>query len=234
MENLPLDQNGHLFGKDVSEVGVIRIDDQVILADRCSYRCAWCNAWKSFQVTDTKVFQPEPCPVPDGATSVVDIDFPSGKIVVFDDLRRYFDVVGEEVEGYGSVLGDVRMMEAYAAQGLAWGHVGNSCPGMYRTGEGAYVIASPEYDDDKGDNVLPEGWTYVAGIITNTWAYSITDYDNHLARGGSLDTGQGTGPDVVEIPPGTYRFTHHTGEKGFDHYADGTVIFAHIERVKES
>jgi hypothetical protein len=30
-----------------------------------------------------------------------------------------------------------------------------------------------------------------------------------------------------------YRFTHHTGEKGFDHYAQGTVIFAHVERIGE-
>lgn len=251
MEALPIDQNGHLFGKgDTIQVYRFTTEETELISEkapelgtigplfsdaRFSYHCAWCDARRDFQIVGDVVRQPEPCPCPEGLTTTVYLTVPSGKIVVYDDLRHVYDGFDEGFASYNSALGQHQVIENMAKLGCAFGPVGNSCPGLYFTGElGKYVIASPEYDDDKGDNILPKGWVYAAGVITDRWAYSIADHDDYLAKGGSLDTGRGTGPDVVEVRPGTYRFTHHTNEKGFDYYADGTVIFAHIERIKES
>jgi hypothetical protein len=33
------------------------------------------------------------------------------------------------------------------------------------------------------------------------------------------------------VEPGTYEFTHHTGERGFDQWAKGTIVFAHIQKI---
>lgn len=58
-----------------------------------------------------------------------------------------------------------------AAVGCAYGPVGNSCPGLYRTGPDSYTIASPRYDDDDNPS-LPE-CARLTGICTDLWAYSI-------------------------------------------------------------
>jgi len=234
-QTLPLDQRGHLFGKNVDTVKVILFEDHDLILGNAgfSYRCAWCDAWQDFKVIDGVVCQPEPCPYPDGITTTVALAVPSGKLVVFDDLRDTYQLPPrvEEFASYNSVLGQHQVIEAMAAVGCAYGPVGNTCPGLYRTGEGTYAIASPDCDEDKGDNVLPDGWTYLAGIITDLWAYSIADHADFTAKGGTANTGRSHAPEVVNVPPGTYRFTHHTGESGFDSYADGAVIYADIERV---
>ena len=252
METLPLDQNGHLFGKgDSVQVHRFTAEETKRISERApergtiapmisdhlfSYSCAWCDAWKDFQVIGDVVKQPEPCPFPEGITTTTYLAVPSGKIVVYDDLRYVYDGFHDTFASYNSALGQHQVIEAFAKLGCAFGPVSNTCPDLFRTGEDMYAIASLEYDDDERElkRILPDGWTRLGGVITDLCAYSIADHDDYLAKGGSLDTGRGTGPDVVEVPPGTYRFTHHTGERGFDHYAPGTVIFAHIERIKET
>lgn len=233
-EKFHLDQNGHLFTK-ADTVDVIRFDDHDLFLDtHSSSRCAWCDAPKDFQAIDGMVCQPEPCLHPDGITTTVTLAVPSGRIVVYDDLRHVYDGFNDDFACYNSVLGQAQVTEAMAALGCAFGPVGNSCPGLYRTGEGAYVIASPGYDDEDEPTGFLAHLEPLARIITDLWAYSVADHDDYLAKGGASHPQRMHGPDVVEIPPGTYRFTHHTGERTFDHDVPGTVIFAHIDRIERT
>lgn len=164
-------------------------------------------------------------------TSVITLAVPSGKIIVTDDLRPVYNWSDEEAGDYNTALGQHNAIRIMAGQGCAYGPVGNSCPGLYRTGPGTYVIASPGWDPEKDDaEQVPEGWELLAAVITDLWAYSVADYGDWVARGGDaasiarFDT-------IVDIPAGAYEFTHHTGETGFDGYSAGTVIFAHIRKA---
>ncbi|MFD6115524.1 hypothetical protein ACFWG0_36315 [Streptomyces yangpuensis] len=108
------------------------------------------------------------------------------------------------------------------------GPVGNSCPGLYRTGPDSDIIASPRYDDDDNPS-LPES-ARLAGICTDLWAYPISDLEHWKSQGGD-SANLGWSDTVVEVPPGTCRFIHHSGERGFDRDAVETVTFAHVERI---
>jgi hypothetical protein len=114
-----------------------------------------------------------------------------------------------------------------AAIGCAYGPVSNSCPGLYRTGPDTYVIANPDCEEESPS--LSDD-TLLAGICTDLWAYSIPDFEHWTSRGGTAEKLNGA-ETIVEVRPGTYRFTHHSGERGFDPHAPETVIFAHVERI---
>ncbi|MCZ1021106.1 hypothetical protein [Streptomyces noursei] len=181
-----------------------------------------------FRVVEDAVEVVDPCPYPDGITTTITLDVPSGKLLVTDDLRPVFNWDDNVIADYNTVLGQAQAVEAMAAVGCAYGPVGNSCPGLYRTGPDSYIIASPRYDDDDNPSI-PES-TRLAGICTNLWAYSLADFEHWKAKGGDPAELGWTGT-VVDVPPGAYRFTHHSGERGFDSDSLETVIFAHIECV---
>ncbi len=101
---------------------------------------------------------------------------------------------------------------------------------LYRTGEDRYVIASPGYDQDDDQEELPPGWTLLAGLITDLWAYALADYEHWRSRGGDPDS-LDWGDTVTDVTPGSYQVTSHGGERGFDTHATGTVIFAHIGQI---
>lgn len=198
--------------------------------------CAMCGSRVRLDVRDGAIVAREPCPLPDGITSVVTLAVPSGRMIVTDDLRGVYGRWDEEgMASYNSVLGQHQAIEAMAREGCAYGPVGNTCPGMYRTGEDAYVIASVGWDEERDGAQVPPGWTLVAGIITDLWAYSIADYADWQARGGDVTWFARPEPgwdwDLVDVTPGTYEFTHHTGEPSFDRDAAGTVTFAHVRRL---
>jgi hypothetical protein len=168
--------------------------------------------------------------LPDSYTSVITLDVPSGKIIVTDDLRPVYDWRDEEAGSYNTALGQLNAIRLMAEQGCAYGPVGNSCPSLYRTGPDTYVIANPAFDEDDGREIIPEGWEGLAWIITDLWAYSAADWEDYLSRGGTEACLEHKGK-VVDVPPGRYEFTHHTGEAGFDGFAAGTVVFADIRRL---
>ena len=123
--------------------------------------------------------------------------------------------------------GQAQVVEAYAEIGCAYGPVGNSCPSIFKNPDGeGYVIAAVDSDEH------PEFGKSLAGIITDLWAYSIVDYDNFLAHGGSDEQIDQWHLDVVTVEPGTYKFVHHTGEDGFDGEDwESPTIYAHFEKV---
>lgn len=233
IKTLPLKPNGHqLAHNDGNEVKVFQhFGEDPYVHGAMSY-CAHCDEAPEYRVTEEAVHVVGPCAYPDGITTVITLAVPSGKIIVTDDLRPIYD--GFDPEGFASYntsKGQAQVVEAMAAIGCAFGSVGNSRPGLYQTGEGRYVIGNPEYTEEEelvGDLV---GAKDLASICTDLWAYSVADYEDWQAKGGDPEQ-LGWTDSIVEVPAGTYQFTHHTGEKGFDNYAAGTVIFAHIERIQ--
>jgi hypothetical protein len=192
-------------------------------------RCGSCGESLALAVTGDAITVRDACPLPDGITTVITLDVPSGQLLVDDDLRPAYDWKDEDLTAsYNTALGQAQAIEVMAAQGCAFGYVGNSCPGLYRTGESTYVIASPGYDEDTDKELIPEGWRKLAWIITDLWAYSIADYAGWQSKGGdpaTLDWGH----TVVDVPPGSYQFTHHTGKRSFDRDGDGAIIFADVK-----
>jgi hypothetical protein len=203
-----------------------------------AFPCRTCGQDLKLQVTGDTVTAATPCPYPDGITTTITLAVPSGTILVTDDLRPLYDWRDKGrhdppgMASYNSVLGQHQAIAAMAAQGCAYGPVGNTCPRLYRTRDGAYVIASPDYDEDAGQEVVPAGWELLAGIITDLWAYSIADYEDWKAKGGNPDD-LGFTETLVEVPPGTYEFTCHTGERSFND-AHGTVIYAGIQYLGDN
>ncbi|MEW1548394.1 hypothetical protein [Streptomyces tsukubensis] len=227
IERLPLHANGHLISRE-GEVEVLRLDGREPYVSGAAYSCAVCDRRPILRVTDNSVHVEEPCPYPDGITTTITIDVPSGKLLIADDLRPVFNWDGNAIASYNSILGQAQAVEAMAAVGCAYGWVGNSCPGLYRTGPDSYIIATPRYDDD-GNPSLSED-TRLAAICTDLWAYSIADLEHWKSQGGD-SLALGWSDTVVDVPPGTYRFIHHSGERSFDSDSEETVTFAHVERI---
>lgn len=233
MKQLPFLTNGHLAALTDGELATVyEHEDMEPFIPQLSFsRCGTCGALFVLHISANAVCIQDPCPYPDGLTSIITLAVPSGKLIVTDDLRPVYGRWDETgMADYNSELGQHQAIAAMAAKGCAYGPVGNSCPGLYHTGTDSYVIASLSYDQDTDKEQLPGGWQYLAGIITDLWAYSIADYADWLAKGGNSDDLDWT-HTVVDVPPGSYRFTHHTGERSFNRDAGGTITFANIERV---
>lgn len=235
---IPLHPNGHRvtgrLGTDTVDVawrdGIGNADNATMITHL--FECKTCGDRPWPRLTEDGAFIDTPCLLPDGVTTTITLAVPSGKIIISDDLRPTYKI--EDREDWltiNSSSGMQRQGLAFAEIGCAWGFVGNSSPGLYRTGEHTYVIASPDYDEETDEVTGPlAAIKPLAAICTDTWAYCIADYGDFLARGGAGHTSWHA-RDVVEIPAGTYEFTTYSGKAGFECHGDGTVIFADIRRV---
>jgi hypothetical protein len=223
---LPLRPNDHLFF--TTEALVREIDGLMYSYPHSG--CGTCDDGRELIVTDNYVIPAEKCPYPQGITTETTVRFSSGKIVVTDDLRPIYDGFdAESFASYNTALGTAQVVQTFAAQGCAFGCVLNTCPSLYRVSESKYVIANLHYDED---DVLPEGWQELAGIVTDLWAYSIADYEDWTSKGGDPSELR-WGDNVIDFPVGTYRVIYHGGERDFDPHGRGTIIFAEIEKMVE-
>ena len=238
---MTLDANGHwITPKGVDTLTVFQIDDMPIYVPDAYSRCAICDWYPVFEIAGDCVRASEPCSMPDGITTQITLAVPSGKIIVTDDLRPVYnwrDADGNDgFASYNSALGQHQAILEMARQGCAYGPVSNTCPNLYRlAASNRYMIGRPPYDEDADEEreftaSVYHGAESVASICTDLWAYSICDYDDYLARGGDPANLEHWTWTVVDVTPGVYRFTHHTGERSFDYDADER-IFADIERI---
>ncbi|TLQ39196.1 hypothetical protein [Streptomyces marianii] len=229
-QRIPLDTNGHdLLPKRTDQVTVFAEPGEKPFVAGVYWRCATCDQVPEYIVRDKAVQVQKPCPYPNGITTEIRINVPSGKLIVTDDLRDVY-CVDHNGASENTALGQAQVVQAMAALGCAFGPVGNSSPGLYRTCQSdSYIIASPILDDDDVPSIPDEDC--IAEIDTALWAYSIADYEDWKAKGGAPGQKLLGHYTVVDVTPGTYRFTHHVGERGFDKYAPETVVFAHVERI---
>jgi hypothetical protein len=230
VRRMALDSNGHqILISDDNETGVLIMDGRVAHVIDAHHACAACDAYPVYELADADTVRiAAPCPHPDGVTTTFDLKVPSGRIVYANDLRPVYGD-GHCEASYNTALGHHQYALSMAAKGCAYGHVGNSCPGLYPTGPGSYMIASPEYNEADGTEDPPESQR-LALMVTGVWVYSIADYQDWRDKGGRDEDVLGNG-GIIDIPAGTYTFTHLTGRRGFSHYADGPIVYARFEKT---
>lgn len=190
--------------------------------------CGYCGERQRLTISyepdsaETTVSTEEPCTRPDGVLTEFFLDVPSGKLVVGNDMRDIFEISAQREQSffsYNTALGQHQYMCEMAAIGCAYGVVGNSSPGVYKVDEGHYQVANFDEDDSR------EPLTHV---ITDLWAYCMTDLDRYTRLGGKLDEPYKE-RTVIDVPSGLYMFTHHTGEASFDWDSEYPVIYTDIE-----
>lgn len=167
----------------------------ISLGSSVLYRCQVCDQRVNLECNGRNIRCTNPCPYPRGMQEYgIELNVPSGKFVVENDLRDHWKIVG--YYNINTAEGCRKTMLKYAEAGMAHGFVGNSCPGFYRINDSAFYIGIP------GGNRNPvPGSRNVVDICTDLWWYSVVDYDDYIKR-------VGTPPRrVVKCKPGVYRFT---------------------------
>lgn len=165
------------------------------------------------------------CPIDPTLPYSVEIDVPSGKMVVANRLSPLFKEIEDkysEEKCVNYLWGRKNCTEEYARQGYVEMNIGNCACRMFRMDpEGSKFVM--------GDYECASGHEEVASVCTDFWGYGIADFD--LAVKNGLAKMQEDRPhmdfNIVECKPGRYRFTHryHLCRE------DGTDIYTYIELV---
>lgn len=209
-----------------------------------SNTCSYCGTSRLPNETDGKTLRlgGEPCAVPEGFTpNEWELNVPSGKIVVANDLRSWFPLPdGDSDFNINTTLGCRQTTSAYAEVGMSHAFVGNTCPGVFSLGGDKYKIANgpaEDYWDDKAKewkNYDPPpkfDGERVAGVCTDLWWYSLCDLEELQRRfkkfGGNLDN---AGGEVIDVKPGVYRFRH---DDEVDRDAPGETLYAEFEWIRD-
>lgn len=188
---------------------------------RLQCECRECGGKPTLETNGLLIRGKTQCPFPEGlGPTIVELNVPSGKMVVANDLRHLFPVMGDY--NINRADGMRKTTLAYAKAGMAHAYVGNSCPGFYRCSEEKFVIGvgtpNPKWPDFKRSRE-------VARIGTDLWWYSVCDYDEYIRRGGELSE------SVVKCSPGVYQFKHVYED--CDHSSRGPQAYTYIEKVRE-
>lgn len=194
------------------------------------------------------------CTLPNGTEIVFSLDVPSGRIIVKDDLRPVFNVPLRheiDVPGYNSAAGQALHCAEQAAIGVAYGPVLRD-PSLVRIDPDRYAMVFCDDEAEPGEDGHFDG-EILATVCTDLWAYSIADFDHWLTeakayvaanpdvedRAGLLNwVREGANRadlpwsvSIVDVTPGTYRFTHHTARADFDQDDSWPLVAADIERI---
>lgn len=174
------------------------------------------------------------CQYPQGwPKNTWELNCPSGKLVVANDLREWFPLEGDDhIPSVNLEIGRRMTSSAYADVGMAHASVGNSCPSVYKLSDGKFKIANhyEDYDEEEEKRTKTFEGERVASICTDLWWYSIADLDECNRRierfGGSL---KDMGATVIDVRPGVYRFEHNDSID-----RDGEeVVFSTFDWVRE-
>lgn len=145
-----------------------------------------------------------------------ELNVPSGKIVVANDLRPWFPAEEpiDELPGRDDLTRTTRI---YAGMGMAHAYVQDSCPGVYKgSSENSFIVGQPlnevwdEAQQDYIENPEPPPWgEEVATIFTDLSWYSMADYDELQRRKEhyKIEAYEGD-QNVLQVRPGVYRFRH--------------------------
>jgi hypothetical protein len=147
----------------------------------------------------------EPCPIDRQKPYSVEIDIPSGKMVVgnfFKELRNIpHDAWHNDprrpmyaVDSVNYHIGRQARSEMLAKRGYVELCIGNCGCSVYRDGDGLVVLG----DEDARKPLL-------ADVCTDVWAYGVVDHDLFVKHG--CDTEQITA--IIDVAPGRYRCEHH-------------------------
>jgi hypothetical protein len=187
-----------------------------------------------------------PCPYPNGhPVTTFELNVPSGKLVVANDLRHLFPA-GCDYD-INTVAGCHETTLAYAKIGMAHGFVGNSCPGLYRRRGGGFVIGNhgagyivakqgADYVEVPVEAAPFEGTRKLTTIGTDLWWYSIVDYDEFVRRceWKGLDPVKALDDyraDIIKVRPGVYQFEHRPGVRYGDGQPEHYAVFHKVRKA---
>ena len=168
-----------------------------------------------------------------------ELNVPSGKLAVANDLRELFPLPDGEDFDINTSRGCRQTALAYAANGMSHAFVGNTCPGVYKCGEGLFKIANEPSDSEwNGKEYVPidpphpfEG-ERVAGICTDLWWYSICDHDEFTRRCKRFkQKAKDFRVETVTLKPGVYRFRHDEEARSYD--GPKECVYSRFEWVRE-
>ncbi len=205
-----------------------KLDKPIILKGNCLSRCSICGEDPDFCIDGVSIYPETLCVYPKGITLSFELNVPSGVMVIANDLRPEFGILGSY--DINTSMGCVKQSLKMAENGCAQAFVGNTCPGVYRVSKDNFVIANPVYDEKRDKAVLPKNWEEVASICTDLWWYSIVDGDEFLRRGLKF----ADGIDKVDVRSGVYKFTHFRHLLDFDDSCGKATIFTEIKWVRSS
>ena len=134
--------------------------------------------------------------------------FCSGKVIVENDLREFFNDCDFNV---CSKRGVIQTMEYYAIQGMLHGFVGNSCPTFFLNKEKTeiQVISSLNKRIDK--DVFLKQFEPWESVCTDLWWYSLVDYEKFKQITDYSDAKINEEFTVLELPKGTWELEHMYG-----------------------
>ncbi|MFJ2662624.1 hypothetical protein [Arthrobacter koreensis] len=164
----------------------------------------------------------------------VEINVPSGRLIVADDLRSVplFDIDTPYDRRGHMDLDALAEMQARDTN-AAYVFVSNSCPSVVRKERGVLEVVTPDWGNED-EPALALGETVVAEICTDLWATMMTDYQHWLDNGGpqidiSSDDGRFT---LIDVPPGRYRWTMFAHVPGFEFHGEGRSTYARLELIE--
>jgi hypothetical protein len=182
--------------------------------------CSDCSELLELECNGKEIRCNNPCKHPGGMIYEIELNVPSGRMVVENDLRKWWKVIGNY--NVNTPLGCCQTTKKYAEVGMAHAFVGNTCPDVYHIKSDRLAIGISDYRTQR--NPI-KNTRSVASICTDLWWYSIVDYNDFRSRG--LDSPTAT----VKCRPGVYRFRHlyHT----VDRNTPGGKIFTEIEWMRK-
>lgn len=201
----------------------VALDTYLKFSKSYSYKCNECSEEIQLECNGKHMRCCNLCKYPEGMPAYeIFLNVPSGKMVVANDLRKFFPIVGDyEIE---CVEGCKKTTEKYAEVGMAHAFVGNTCPDMYKVKDGEFVIG---ISTERKRPV--KGCRHVASICTDLWWFSIVDYDQFVVRSGREP---GKYEEVVDVKPGVYRFRHRYHQVDQDDYRN-PQIYTYVDWVRK-
>ena len=105
----------------------------------CLFKCSVCGEKLALETDGKTLRTVSQCPYPDGPIFDFELNVPSGKLVVANDLRPLFDFIGDF--DINTCVGGMKHSLAMSENGCAQGFVGNTCPGVYRLDDNRLTVA---------------------------------------------------------------------------------------------
>jgi len=177
-------------------------------------QCAVCGEhYKIFLRQGKKLEASTPCNFAKGFPEIsVDLNVPSGEIILFNDLREEYASRDESMQfDINTTMGIKQYTEFYAKRGLAIHFVGNTCPGVYQCGN--KLIIGSLWEDQK--KIFPHS-KKIGSICTDLWWYCAVDKAEFEKRANkTVDQWEkeyhatGAWPNLVraKVAPGVYQTT---------------------------
>jgi len=124
------------------------LDRFILVVTATTYFCPNCveSEYRQEQVFETDgvtLRLTEECPSPEALITEWTMNFPSGKVIIDDDLRSLCRIASNR--NINRRIGTHLQILDHAAEGLTVGFgIGNTCPSVFKVGDGRYEIGSKQ------------------------------------------------------------------------------------------